>query len=113
MAPDEEHVRRPVLPTCDRDGVREARDIDPVRDDLVVAREVAVDEVACRGTDRDPAMEPPCVSAERTTPELVGRREARVRVECRDVDAGRLAQQEERQKRYERLVEMEEVEPLA
>ena len=110
---DEQHVRRPVLPARDGHGVRDARNIDPVRDDLVVAREVAVDEVARRRRHRDPAVQPLGVPAHHPAPELVRRREARVGMEGRDVHALRLAQDDERQERHERLVEVEQVEPLA
>ena len=62
VAADEQHVRRAVLPARDRHRAREPRDVDAVRDDLVVAGEEAVDEVARRGADRDPAVEPRGVS---------------------------------------------------
>ena len=68
VATDEQDVRRAVLPARDRDGVGEARDVDAVGDDLVVAREVAVDEVAGRGADRDPAVEPRGVAAQARLP---------------------------------------------
>ncbi len=113
VAADEQHVRRPVLPAGEGDGVGVARDIDPVGDDLVVAREVAIDEVARRRTDRDPAVQPAGIPLQCPAAELVRRREAGVGVEGRDVDAGRLAQQEQRQERHERLVEVEHVEALA
>ena len=45
--------------------------------------------------------------------ELVRRREAGVGMEGGDVDARRFAQQEQRQERHERLVEVEQVELLA
>ena len=65
------------------------------------------------GADRDPAVEPRRVPAQDPAAELVRRREASVGVEGRDVDAARLAQEEERQERHERLVEMEQVEAFA
>jgi hypothetical protein len=65
------------------------------------------------GADRDPAVEPLRVPAQHPAAELVRRRESGVGVERRDVDARRLAQQHERQERHERLVEVEQVEPLA
>ena len=55
---DEQDVARPVLPAGERDGPLEAVDVDAVRDDLVLAREVALDEVLRRAADRDPAVEP-------------------------------------------------------
>ncbi len=113
VAPDEQHVRRPVLPAGERDRVGEAGDVDAVGDDLVVAREEPVDEVAGRRADRDPSVQPAGVALQRPAAELVRRREAGVGVEGRDVDRLRLAQQEERQERHERLVEVEDIEPLA
>ena len=113
VAADEQDVRRAVLPARERDGVREAADVDAVGDDLVVAREEAIDEVAGRGAHRDPAVQPAGVAPQGPAAELVRRREAGVGVERRDVDARRLAQQEERQERHERLVEVQDVEPLA
>ena len=104
------------VPSCqrgDRHGACEARDVDAVRDDLVVAREEPVDEVARGGADRDAAVEPRGMRLHDPAAELVRRREAGVGVEGGDVDAARLAQQEERQERHERLVEVEDVEPLA
>ena len=104
------------MPSCQRamrDRAGEAGDVDAVGDDLVVAREEAVDEVAGRRADRDPAVEPGGVAAHDPAAELVRRREAGVGVEGRHVDARRLAQQEQRQERHERLVEVEQVEPLA
>jgi len=61
VATDEQDVRRAVLPARQRDRSGEARDVDAVGDDLVVAREEAVDEMACRRAHRDPAVEPGCV----------------------------------------------------
>jgi len=113
VPPDEQHVRRAVLPAGDRHRVGEPADVDPVGDDLVVAREEAVDEVARRGAHGDPAVQPARVAAQGTAAELVRRREARVGVEGGDVDALRFAQEEERQERHERLVEMQDVELLA
>ena len=113
VAAHEQDVGRAVLPARDRHGRREPGDVDAVGDDLVVAREIAVDEMTRRGADGDAAMQPSCVSAQRPTAELIGRRETGVGVERRDVDARRLAQQEEREERHERLVEMQDVEPFA
>ena len=113
VATDEQDVRRAVLPARERDGAGEARDVDAVGDDLVVAREEAVDEMARRRADRDPAVEPGRVVLHDPAADLVRRRETRVGVERGDVDAARLAQQEERQQRDERLVEVEDVEALA
>ena len=110
--PDEQDVGGPVLPARERHGPAEAVDVDAVGDDLVVAREVAVDEVARGRRHRDPAVEPLRVAAHRPAPELVGGRPAAVGVERADVDALALAQEHERQERHERLVEVEDVEPL-
>ena len=110
---DEEDIRRPVLPASDRDGVREAADIDPVRDDLVVTGEEAVDEVAGGRADRDPAVQTRRVAPHRSAAELVRRREPGIGMERRDVHAPRLAQQEQRQERHERFMEVQEVELLA
>ena len=113
VAADEQDVARAVLPAGDGHGVAEAGDIHAVRDDLVVAREEPVDEVACRGADGDPAVEAVGVAAHRPAAELVGRRPAAEGVERGDVHAVRRAQHDRRQERDERLVEVEEVEPLA
>ncbi len=113
MASHEQHVGRAILPAGDRDGVGVPADVDAIGDDLVVARKEAVDEMARRSAHRDPAVQPLRMAAERAAPELVRRREAGIGVEGRDVDARRLAQQEERQERDERLVEVQHVEPLA
>ena len=110
--PDEQDVGRPVLPAGHRDRAPEAVDVDAVGDHLVVAREVAVDEVAGRGRHRDPAVQPVGVAAHDAAAELVGGRPAAVGVERGDVDALRLAQDHQRQERHERLVEVEDVEPL-
>ena len=113
VATHEQHVRGPVLPARDRDRVGVAGDVDAVGDDLVVAREEAVDEVPRRGTHRDPAVEPRGVAPQRPAAEFVRRREAGVGVERGDVHAARLPEEEQRQERHERLVEVQDVEPLA
>ena len=113
MATDEQDIRRPVLPAPEGDGAGKARRVDAVGDDLVIAREEPVDEVACRRADRDPAMEPGGMAAHDPAAELVRRREAGVGMEGGHVDAARLAQHEQRQERHERLVQVEEVEPFA
>ena len=110
--PDEQHVRRPVLPARQRHGPPEAVEVDAVRDHLVVAREVAVDEVPRGRGHRDPAVEALGVALHRPAAELVRGRPAAIRVERAHVDALRLAQDHERQERHERLVEVEDVEPL-
>ena len=110
---DEQDVRGAVLPAGERDRAGEARDVDAVRDDLVVAREEPVDEVARGRADRDPAVEPGGVRLHDPAAELVRGREAGVGVERRDVDAAGLAQEEQRQERHERLVQVEDVEALA
>jgi hypothetical protein len=110
---DEQHAWHAVLPAGDGHGPGEARDIHAVRDHLVVAGEEAVDEMASRGADRDPSMQPRGVPAHQPAAQLVRRRKAGVGVERGDVDAARFAQQEERQERHERLVEVEQVEALA
>jgi hypothetical protein len=109
----EQHVRRPVLPARQRDRAPEPVEVDAVRDDLVVARKVPIDEVARGGRHRDPAVEPVGVALERPAAELVRRRPPAVGVERADVHALRLAQDHERQERDERLVEVQDVEPLA
>ena len=90
--PDEQDVRGAVLPAGHRHGPAEPLDVDAVGDDLVVAGEVAVDEVARGRRHRDPAVEPVRVGAHRAAAELVGRRPAAVGVERGDVHALRLAQ---------------------
>ena len=109
----EEQVPRPVLPARERDGPLERVDIDAVRDDLVLAGEVAVDEVLRSAADRDPAVEPGRLALHHLAPELVRGREAAVGVERGDVHAGRQTQDDRRQERHERLVEVEQVELLA
>ncbi len=113
VAAHEQDVGRAVLPAGDGHGVGEARDVDAVGDDLVVAREEAVDEVAGRGAHRDPAVEPAGMALHDPAAELVRGREAGVGMERGHVDRVRLAQQEERQEGHERLVEVEDVEALA
>src|SRR5207248_8333366 len=46
QAAHEQQVSRPVLPARKRNRAAVELDVDAVRDDLVVAREIAVDEVA-------------------------------------------------------------------
>jgi len=70
-AADEEDVGRPVLPAGDRDGVGEPTDIDAIGDDLVVAGEEPIDEVAGRGAHRDAAVEAVRVPAQDPPPEFV------------------------------------------
>ncbi len=113
VATHEQDVRGPVLPSGDGDRVGESPDVHAVGDDLVVAGKEAIDEVAGGGADRDTAVQAPRVPPERPAPELVGRREPGIGVERGDVDALRLSQQEQRQERDERLVEVEDVELLA
>ncbi len=113
MPTDEQDVPLAVLPARDRDRPLETVDVDAVRDHLVLARKVAVDEVLGRAADRDPAVEPGGLALHHLAAELVGRREAAVRVEGRDVHARREPQEDRRQERHERLVEVEEVELLA
>jgi len=96
VAADEQDVGCPVLPACQRDGAGEARDVDAVGDDLVVAGEEAVDEMACRRADGDPAVQPSCVVLHDPAADLVRGREAGIGMERGDVHAARLAQQEER-----------------
>ena len=110
---DEQDVARAVLPAGDRHRPPEPIHVDTVGNDLVVAREEPVDEVAGRGRHGDAAVEALRVGAEDPAAELVGGRPAAVRMEGRDVDAPRLAQQHEREERHERLVEVQDVEPLA
>jgi hypothetical protein len=106
----EQQVPLAVLPAGQRDRALEAGDVDAVRDHLVLAREVAVDEVLRRAADRDPAVETLGVAAHDPAAELVRRREAAVGVERGDVHARREPQDDRRQERHERLVEVEEVE---
>ncbi len=104
------------VPSCQRaigHGVGEPGHVDAVGDHLVVAREEPVDEMPGGGAHGDPAVEARGVSAQGPAAELVRRREAGVGMERGDVDARRLAQEEQRQERDERLVEVEDVELLA
>ena len=110
---DEQEVARPVLPARKGHRAAEPLRVHAVGDHLVVAREVAIDEVAGRGGYRDAPVEPVRVRAHGPAAELVGRRPAPVGVERGHVHAPRLAQDHERQERHERLVEVEDVEPLA
>ncbi len=91
VAPDEQDVGRPVLPAREGDGTRVARRVDAVGDDLVVAGEEAVDEMAGGGADRDPSVEPCGVATHHPAAKLVRRREAGVGVERRNVDAARFS----------------------
>ncbi len=110
VATDEQDIGRAVLPAGDRHRSREAGDIDAVGDDLVVAGEEPVDEVPRGGTHGDAAVELGRMSLHDPAAQLVGRREAGIRVERGDVDTLRFAQQEERQEGDERFVEMEDIE---
>ena len=112
VAADEEDVVDAVLPPREGDGALVAHHVDAIRDDLVVAGEVAVDEMARGRAHRDPAVEAVRVAAHRAAAELVGRRPAAVRVEGRDVDARGGAQHDRREERHERLVEVQQVERL-
>ncbi len=112
VASDEQDVGDAVLPAGDRDGPPEAVDVDAVRDDLVVALEVAVDEVAGGRAHGDAAVQALGVGAHHPPAELVGRRPAPEGVERRDVHALRAAQDDRREERHERLVEVEQVEAL-
>ena len=56
-AADEQDVQGPVAQLLERLGIRETLEVDAVRDDAVLAREVAVDEVARRAADRDAAIQ--------------------------------------------------------
>ena len=112
-ATEEEDVRDPVAPARERRRVAELAQVDAVGDDLVLAGEVAADEMACRGADRDAAVELLGEALEHPLAELVRGAEARVGVERGHVDARRVAQELERQERHERLVEVEDVEALA
>ena len=110
---DKQDIGHAVLPARKRNGAGEARNVDAVGDHLVLAREEPVDEMARRRADRDPAVETRGVTPHDPAPELVGRREPGIGMERRDIDAVRLAQQEQRQERHEWLMEVEEVKPLA
>jgi hypothetical protein len=110
---DEQDVRGAVLPARDRHRPGEARDVHAVGDDLVVAREEAVDEMARGRADRDPAVDPGRMAPHDPAAEFIRRGKAGVGVERRHVHAVRLAQEEERQERDERLVQVEHVEALA
>ncbi len=112
MAPDEQEVEQAVLPAGDRYGPFEAGQVDSVRDHLVVARKVAIDEVPGRRADRDSAVQPGRVALHEPAPELVRGREAGIGMEGGDVHAPRLAQEDEREEGHERLVEVEQVEAL-
>jgi len=109
----EEDVGGAVLPARQRDRASEGRDVDAVRDDLVVAREEAVDEVARRGTDGDAAVQSSGMAAHHPAAQFVGRGEAGVGMEGGDIDTARFAQQEEGQEGHERLVEVEDIKALA
>ena len=87
--------------------------IDAVGDDLVLAREVARDEVARRGADGDAAVETSRRRDHESLAELVGGAEARVGVEGRDVHRAGVAQDDEREEGHERLVEVDDVEAFA
>src|SRR5207244_1211298 len=94
MAADEQEVGMTVLPACQRDSALIAQDVHTVRDDLVVAWEVAIDEMSSRRAHRDSAVETSRVAAQETAAELVGRREPTVGVERGDVHAGRQPEQD-------------------
>ena len=115
QAPHEEDVERPVPQLVERLRGRVALDVHPVRDDSVVPREVAADEVAGRAGDRDAALKLCGQLGGPTLPDPVARTEAAKGVEGRDVHDTcrvRLVQHCRRQERDERLVKVKDVEPM-
>ena len=114
MAADEQQVAssRPATARSGRPaGIRVTST--PFGNDLVVAGEVAVDEVLGRAADRDPAVEAGGLALHHLAAELVRRREPAVGMEGGDVHARREPQEDRRQERHERLMEVEQVELLA
>jgi len=111
-ATDEQDVRSAVLPARDRHSPGETRDIHAVGDHLVVAREEAVDEMSRGRADRDPAVEAGRVALHDPTAEFVRGGKSGVGVERRHIHAVRFAQEEERQERDERLVQVKHVKAL-
>ena len=107
---DEQDVERPVAQLLVRLGLGESLEVDAVRDDLVLAGEVAADEVARRAGDGDPPVEPLGQPPGESLPDPVRGREAAEGVEGGDVDRPRLVEHGRRQERHERLVEVEDVE---
>src|ERR671937_421504 len=87
--PDEEDVDLPVLVLGQRSRVRVERDVDAVRDDPVVAGEVARDEVASRARHGDPCVELAHVALADHPARPVREREPAERVESGDVRAFR------------------------
>ena len=112
MTAHEQEVGRAVLPAGQGHGSFEAGQVHPIRDDLVVARKEAVDEMPGGGADRDPAVQPAGVALQEAPAELVRGREPGVGVERGDVHAARLVEQDQRQEGHERFVEVEHVELL-
>src|SRR5437879_13798833 len=112
---DEEYVDLVVTKVADRRMARmEQAGVDSVRDDLEREfRKVAMDECLRRLAHRDPTMQVGQVWLEqRSTVEVadVGFREC---VERANVGCGRQPEHGYRQRGHKRLVEMEDVEPLA
>src|SRR5439155_24899635 len=112
-ASDEEDVHLAVAELGERLRVRVEVDVDPVRDDPVLAREVARNEGPRRARTRDALVELGHVVIEDHASEPVRDREAAERVERRDVGALRRIEDLEREERHERLVVVDDVELLA
>src|SRR5438477_6854098 len=88
-APDEEDVRLAVLVFGERLGVRVEGDVDAVRDDSIVAREIGRDEVPRRARHGDPRVQPPHVALADDAPGPIREREAAEGMEGGDVRAPR------------------------
>ena len=111
-APHEQDVQRPVAELIHRLGVRVKVDVDPVRDDPVVAREVAADKVARRPGDRNPALQLRRQLRRPALPDPVAGAESAEGVEGRHVHRLRLIEHGRRQEGNERLVEVQDVKPM-
>ena len=111
-AADEQDVQGAVAQLLVGLGGLKGFEVDAVRDDLVLAREIAVDEVACSTRDRDPAVELVGEPPGELRADPVRRRETAEGVKRADVHRFGRVEHRRGEERHERLVEVEDVEPL-
>ncbi len=112
-APHEEDVGNAVVPAREGRHVPELLQVDAVGDDLVLAGEIARDEMARCRAHGDTAMQATGGCTHEAFAELVGGAEARVGVERGDVHGLGVAQDHQRQEGHEGLMEVDHVEAFA
>ena len=109
---DEEDVERSIAKLLDRRCGGEALNVDAVGDDPIVPREISADEMPSRAGDRDSALEFGRQLRGPPLPNPVAGAEATEGVEGGDVHRVGLVENGRRQEWDERLVEVEDVEPM-